>query len=300
MESNKFKSYDELLRVAKSLESDEEKIELICDYFINNVTYNYAYLETIRIDKPETGIEDIVQDIDSRYNAYEIEERKLGRSELEQKMRENMKSRYKSSQLLEEELQKLLSAIDNYYGTIVPAMPERKFMMFGKECGVIHATLERAIALVESMRTIKNENPETLNPTIIEEGLLKQGVCAEYAPYIKKYCDDLGIKCEVVDGQGTVSHVWNLININGEPRHLDLTNAIFIRDGYGDNPAKAKPQDWYMATTEAIYRMQPCRRIERIGDNKPKQEITSENFLEQMQFINDCSKGNINKDEQVL
>lgn len=188
-------------------------------------------MEAIRIDRPETGIEDIVQDIDLRCNSYEIEERKLGRSELEQRMRENMKSRYKNSQLLEEELQKLLSAIDNYYGTIVPATPERKFTMFGKGCGVIPATPERAIALVESMRRIKNESSETLNPTVIEEGLLKQGVCAEYAPYIKKYCDDIGIKCEVVYGQGTVNHVWNLININGEPRHLDLTNAIFIRDG---------------------------------------------------------------------
>lgn len=157
--------------------------------------------------------------------------------------------------------------------------------MFGKE-SKINAIPERAMALLETIRTIKNEKSELLNNKIVENGLLKQGVCAEFAPYAKKYFDDLGMACEIVYGQGTVNHVWNLVEVNGKLRHLDLTNAMFIRDGYGENPTKAIPENWYMASTNEIFKMQPCRKIQKIGDSKSNQDITSENFLQYEKFIN--------------
>lgn len=282
---SKIKNYVELIKVAKSLETDEQKVFLLCNYFIANVSYNYAYLEAIRIDKEETGMEKMVQEIDSKYNAYNEEERKLAKQELEEKMREDMKNRYKDENISEKQLKEFLTAIDNYYGTVIPAQPERKIMIFGKE-SKINATPERAIALVESIRTIKNENSDLLNHKVVENGLLKQGVCAEFAPYAKKYFNDIGMKCEIIDGQGTVNHVWNLVNVNGQARHVDLTNAIFIRDGYGENPTNAIPENWYMADTKEIFKMQPGRKIEKIGDNNPKQHITAENFSEYEQFIN--------------
>lgn len=285
LDYSKIKSYDELIEIARNLETDEQKVFLLCNYFIQNVSYNYAYLETIRIDKEDTGIEKMVKDIDSKYNAYNNEDRQNAKKELEDKIREDMKSRYKDEKLLEQELDKLLNAIDNYYGTIVPAQPERKVVLFGKECGTISATPERAIELVEAIRTIKNEKSELLNKTCTENGLLKQGVCAEFAPFVKKYFDDLGMNCQIVHGQGTVNHVWNLVNVNGKARHLDLTNAIFLRDGYGENPTNAIPENWFIADTREIFRMQPCRKIEKIGDNTPKENITADNFTEHEQFI---------------
>lgn len=287
---SKIKNYDDLLNVARNLETDEQRVFLLCNYFISNVSYNYAYLEAIRIDKEDTGMEKMVQDIDSKYNAYNVEERQLAKQELEQKMREDMKKRYKDQTILEKQLSEFLGVIDNYYGTIIPAQPERKIIIFGRE-STIKATPERAISLVEAIRTVKNENSDLLNHRIVEEGLLKQGVCAEFAPYAKKYFNDLGMKCEVVHGIGTVNHVWNLVNVNGKARHLDLTNAIFIRDGYGENPTNAIPENWYMATTKEIFKMQSCRKIEKIGDSKPNKDITLENFSEYEQFINDSIIG---------
>lgn len=283
-------NYEELLEVARNLDTDEQKVFLLCNYFMANVSYNYAYLEAIRIDKKSTGMEKMVQDIDTKYNAYNAEERQMAKQELEQKMRQDMKDRYKDEGVAEKQLKAFLDAIDKYYGTIVPAQPERKVMIFGKECGVINATPERAIALVESIRKLKNEDTEVLNHRVIENGLLKQGVCAEFAPYVKKYFNDLGISCEVIQGQGTVDHVWNLVEVNGQARHLDLTNAIFIRDGYGENPTNAIPENWFMATTKEIFKMQSCRKIEKIGEDRPKQEIIAENFIEYEQFINDSIK----------
>ena len=81
-------------------------------------------------------------------------------------------------------------------------------------------------------------NSRILNPTVIENGLMRQAICVEFASYIKKYCDDLGIPCAIVDGVGNVDHVWNLIKLNGQTRHVDLTNAIYIRDGYGSKSYK--------------------------------------------------------------
>lgn len=283
-------NYEELLEVARNLDTDEQKVFLLCNYFMTNVSYNYAYLEAIRIDKESTGMEKMVQDIDTKYNAYNAEERQMAKQDLEQKMRQDMKDRYKDEGIAEKQLKAFLDAIDKYYGTIVPAQPERKVMIFGKECGVINATPERAIALVESIRKLKNEDTEVLNHRVIENGLLKQGVCAEFAPYVKKYFNDLGISCEVIQGQGTVDHVWNLVEVNGQARHLDLTNAIFIRDGYGENPTNAIPENWFMATTKEIFKMQSCRKIQKIGEDRPKQEITIQNFIEYEQFINDSIK----------
>jgi len=282
---SKIKNYDELIEIAKSLETEEQKVFLLCNYFMENVTYNYAYLETIRIDRQDTGMEEMVQEIDSKYNAYNEEEHRLAKQELEEKMREDMQKRYKDENILEKQLKEFLSAIDNYYGTIIPAQPERKVTVFGKE-SKINAIPERAMQFAESIRTIKNENSELLNHKILDNGLLKQGVCAEFAPYAKKYFDDLGMACEIVYGQGTVDHVWNLVKVNGKLRHLDLTNAIFIRDGYGENPTKAIPENWYMASTNEIFKMQPCRKIQKIGDSKSNQDITSENFLQYEKFIN--------------
>lgn len=282
---SKIKNYDELIKIAKSLETEDQKVFFLCNYFIENVSYNYAYLEAIRIDREDTGMEKMVQEIDSKYNACNQDERIKAKKELEQKMREDMKKRYKDENILEKQLKEFLSAIDELYGTIIPAQPERKVIVFGKE-SKINAIPERTMSLLEAIKTIKNEKSELLNHKIIHNGLLKQGVCAEFAPYAKKYFDDLGIKCEVVEGQGTVNHVWDLIIVNGNARHLDLTNAIFIRDKYGENPTKAIPENWYMASTKEIFKMQPCRRVEKIGDIKPNQDITSENFLEYEQFIN--------------
>lgn len=287
---SKIENYEELLEVASNLDTDEQKVFLLCNYFMANVSYNYAYLEAIRIDKESTGMEKMVQDIDTKYNPYNVEERQMAKQELEQKMRESMKDRYKDENVSEKQLKAFLDAIDKYYGTIVPAQPERKVIMFGKECGVINATPERAIALVESIRRLKNEDTEVLNHKVLENGLLKQGVCAEFAPYVKKYFNDLGINCEVIEGQGTVDHVWNLVEVNGQARHLDLTNAIFIRDGYGENSTNAIPENWFIATTKEIFKMQTCRKIERIGEEKAKKEITAENYTEYEQFINDSIK----------
>ena len=36
--------------------------------------------------------------------------------------------------------------------------------------------------------------------------------------------------------------------------------------------------------------MQTCRKIERIGEEKAKKEITAENYTEYEQFINDSIK----------
>lgn len=291
---SKIKSYDELIKIAKSLETEEQKVFLLCNYFMENVSYNYAYLEAIRIDRENTGMEKMIQEIDSKYNVYDEEERVKAKQELEKKMQEDMNKRYKDENISKKQLKEFLSAIDELYGTIIPEQPERKIIIFGKE-SKINAIPERAMALLETIRTIKNEKSELLNNKIVENGLLKQGVCAEFAPYAKKYFDDLGMACEIVYGQGTVNHVWNLVEVNGKLRHLDLTNAMFIRDGYGENPTKVIPENWYMASTNEIFKMQPCRKIEKIGSSRPNQDITKENFSEYEQFI-DNSISNRNYD----
>lgn len=284
-DSNKFSSYEKLIDFAKKLDNDKQRIQLICDYFINNVSYNYAYLETIRIDTASTGIEEMVSKIDLKYNAYKEQERILALDQLKQKMSENMQKRYVDKILIEKVLKEVMESICIFYGNIVPEQPEREVIAFGNKV-VQKAVPKRVISLVEAFKIVKNENSYLVNPNVVENGLIKKGVCAEFAPYIKEYCDELGILCEIVGGIGTVKHVWNLVKLNGKIRHTDLTNAIFIRDGYGDNNSKLNPQDWYVSTTEKMFNMQPYRKINKIGSKCAKQQINIENYVKYKDFIN--------------
>lgn len=121
-----------------------------------------------------------------------------------------------------------------------------------------------------------------LNPVIVENGLIKKGTCGDYSEFIAKYCADLGIPCERIFGKGNVSHSWNVIYIDGKELHVDVTNAIFLRDKYGDNPLQAKPQDWIMTSRKNMFAMQPKRCIEAITDLSGEyyqiEKITQENF----------------------
>ncbi len=52
------------------------------------------------------------------------------------------------------------------------------------------------------------------------------GVCASYSAAFKLLCDEAGLDCIVVTGylEGTYSHAWNKVKIDGEWQIIDVTN----------------------------------------------------------------------------
>ena len=55
-----------------------------------------------------------------------------------------------------------------------------------------------------------------------------KGVCWHYSYLFKTLCDDIGIKCRVIEGEArNERHAWNEITYNGEAYYFDLTWADY-------------------------------------------------------------------------
>ena len=64
--------------------------------------------------------------------------------------------------------------------------------------------------------------------------LEKKGVCEGIAKAVKYLLDAKGVGCELVTGRlrsGNDLHMWNLVRVEGEWRHLDVTYDLGVTDG---------------------------------------------------------------------
>lgn len=90
--------------------------------------------------------------------------------------------------------------------------------------------------LSRNIKYVAGEEPEL--HSIVGPLTKKKGVCEGYAKTMKFLMDKMSIPCLVITGtaynqalQQEESHAWNLIQINGEWCHVDVTFDTTIRDG---------------------------------------------------------------------
>ena len=317
IDTTQIESYDELIEIAKSLSSDEERMELLGKYFYENVTYSYEIVDIL--GQSENYDQQALMEIQEKHDVWNPEERAKALLEVREYLKREMKKRFHNPELLEQTLETRMKAISEQYGKVFEAraagklediQPTEKQRDVKSKIRVTarHASpaqprrIANLVGLVSEsgeqlecnlFMTGKNEQGDMLGAMqvyepyeICENGLLKNAVCQEYAPWIKKYCDDLGIPCEQVNGKGTVGHCWCLIRFGtDEPIHFDPTNMAFIRDGYGANPTNAKPEEWLGTDIDKMFQMQPKREIYDIGDTKGLM-IKSDNYKEYREAIN--------------
>lgn len=296
IDTTQIESYDELIEIAKSLSSDEERMELLGKYFYENVTYAYEYVDIL--GQTENYDQQVLMEIQERYDAWNSEERAKALLEVREYLKREMAKRFHNSELLEQTLETRMQVISEQYGKVFEAKDARTGKIRTKAqperiCNLLGLSTKDNIYY--QGHNLMFGGPINLDwgamrvykPYVIQEnGLLKNAVCQEYAPWIKKYCDDLGIPCEQVNGKGTVPHRWCLIRFGtDEPIHFDPTNMAFIRDGYGANPTNAKPEEWLGTDIDKMFQMQLGREIYDIGDTKGLM-ITSENYGEYRAAIN--------------
>lgn len=67
--------------------------------------------------------------------------------------------------------------------------------------------------------------------------LLGKTICAGIAPVVNDICIKLGIESQLIYGETRVlengarlKHVWNVISINGNNKHLDITYGIYNKE----------------------------------------------------------------------
>lgn len=287
---------EQLIEQANLIDSESERLQFVLDYFFNTVSYDYAYLmakgyiqgniasvETEQDDRPiivvnpfkkgkiTIPINGISEEFDDSYCvSYNVLE---GKSELFDKIVNlylnsgDNKANFMISlyNLLLEELEKHLGNTELASSNI-----SRLIMKINKDTliGKINRTSDGQFFISSDIKRILLSymlEPDKHFSSIIENGLLKRGVCQHYADYFADLLPRIGIDAIRVDGTSEMGHAWNAAIIDGELKSIDLTRAIFIRDGFKGIPADQKSSDWLIANFEDTFDMQKTRTITGVG-----------------------------------
>lgn len=104
---------------------------------------------------------------------------------------------------------------------------------------------------------------------VYRNGMLIDGVCSEYVNFESKVCGDLGIKHKRIEGIGTTGHAWSMVYLPEEEQwvNFDMTMARFYLDNWLKNQPY-RPEEWICATTQDMFKMQPTRKIFKVGSKQ--------------------------------
>lgn len=74
--------------------------------------------------------------------------------------------------------------------------------------------------------------------------ILKKAICSGLSPFLASILKRLNIECHLIRGETRelesgirLKHMWNVVLINGEYRHIDVTYGIFNKES-GEDPLK--------------------------------------------------------------
>lgn len=305
IDTTQIKSYDELIETAKSLNTKKERIDLLGKYFIENVTYAYEFVDIL--GQSNNYDQQMLMEIQEKYDVWDEEQRAKALLDVRKYLRKEMAKRFHNRELLEQTLETRMKAISEQYGKIFEAREAKtgtgKFKIRTKAepkriANLLGLSTENEIYYqghnlvgIAGMGTEVGAMQACEQYAIYENGLIRNAVCQDYAPWIKKYCDDLQIPCEEVRGKDTVGHAWCLIRFGTEePIHFDPTNMAFIRDGYGENPTGAEPEQWLGTSIDRMFEMQEGREIYSIGSVSGLR-ITKDNYKEYIEMIKEIMSG---------
>lgn len=101
-----------------------------------------------------------------------------------------------------------------------------------------------------------------LNNSRFYNGLLQRGICSDYAQWINKLCNDVGLVSYVVYGYSSTAHAWNVIYDSNNKKwiNFDMTMVKFCNDSFaGNNYYDA--EGWSCLSTEEMFLKQPNRKI---------------------------------------
>lgn len=257
-------NYDVFISKLRDQSSTDLVLNNLFSYFRDNVSYNYDELQVVKYQRYENGGLKSISDF--------IQQNKDERSE----SFKNYLIKLLDVAFLEIEGRPL----SERYGKVIhhEAQPAKN--------GIIK------IKAREAYDEVVHIEPSNY-PPVYDHGLLKDGVCAEYAKWVKQICDEIGIKCFVVKGRGSTGHRWNLIYIKERDEwvNFDMTMVRFYLDGW--TREYGVPESWVSASFEDMFHMQPERVIEEISNGDTviyNSRITKDNYQELVGFLNGESK----------
>src|SRR5574344_647426 len=249
----KFNSYNEFLKYASSLPDDKSKIELIGNYFVHNVSYNYAIL--IKNKLLSNHLDEMIV-LNNTFDGSNEESKKAGLEALKSLLVDETTLVFNNKELMNETIDKLMSLFSHYYGS--------------KDNDGNNITLLKSIKLVS----------EEVEDDVQDNGLIKYGVCGDYATWIYKCCSDLGIDCKIVTGRDKLLHAWNYINVDSNNVFMDVTKAIHVRDEVDTGNNNTIPSDWFMMDASTMFNLEPGLEIHAIGNYVFDKPVNADNYKE--------------------
>ena len=256
--------------------STKDILYLIYEYYKKYVTYNYDQLQIVKLNRTDEKDEpgyicvEALKKINKRINMINEISKKTQKSPKEivnSNEVEKPYSKEEATELLDEAFLKVEGR------KLTERNKERIFEHYGN---IIHIPYKPAGGFLKTPEVLEHDEIVPLDAikcnykAVYSNGMLIDGVCAEYKRFEKKICKDLGIKHLEVSGIGTTGHGWSLIYLPEEQKwaHFDMTMVKFYQDGWIKNHETYTMEDWIAASTSDIFKMQTTRKITEINGVK--------------------------------
>lgn len=286
---------DELLVQANEIEDIEVRTKFIINYFLENVQYNYAYLFAKGYAQGTiSGVSNNFGLARNKTRADGDEEFSLTRSISQGEsrifndilsLRDRNNGNY--SQFIEELRSYITTELSSHLGnenivsqsveTVIQKIEQglrekRKVNFKGNEYDMNY---DISKVLIDFLL-----EPKKYFPPEFDNGLITNGVCEDYTDYLVIILKKAGIEAHGIEGTSELGHAWVIIKIGDEYKSIDLTRAVFIRDGFLGIPKEQTSEDWIYSNLEDIFKMQETRSIIKIDGKELPNAINGQNYYE--------------------
>lgn len=295
---SKITNYEELIETLKLMKSEgastREILEELYLYYKDNVTYNYDQLQIVKLSdynksSPSLKCAEVYDEMMKKIGELNDEMEKKGIHITEEMIRDAIKEgRIPSKSEASSRLDEVFREVEGR-----PLTQRNKENCLGNYYNIVYSPYKPAKnnGIFKTRESLEHSHMRGLNRSgyepVYKNGMLTDGVCSEYVSFEERICKDLGIMHRRIEGIGTTGHAWSMIYLTEEDRwvHFDMTMVRFYLDNWIKNHEPYKPEDWITASTEEIFKMQPSRRITKVGNQRCN--IDQNYFETLMEVINE-------------
>ena len=323
MNYNKIHSYHKFIEIMKRL-TDEEKFAFLYEYFYKNVSYNYLELLYSELcfnasSHGDPTYEEYHGELNpnnnymllcsfSKFGIFEDDEIYKYESEKPNIMQSivELRNRYDLSKV--EDIEKYKKeTIDFvkvlYFDHIQNAELREKFLkVFIRD--IINPSLVPTkydnYKVLYDITWMVYQSYWHNSQTIYYNGLIRKGVCRHYSAFIKKVLDDLGIYTVDITGKSEEIHGWNMINLNGKIKFIDICGELLLRDAIVASDFNFNKGDWYLIDIDKMFELEPYREIRQLDDIKLDTYINKDNYKENMNVLYDAFNHKVHVKKKAL
>ena len=288
-------SVEELLEQANEIKDKEARIKFIMNYFLDNVKYNYSFLFTKGyMQGTITGISKNLKLAINKTRSDGDEEISLTRDILQGESRifnDILQIRDNNS----EDYSKFIDELRNYIIEELNSHLENESIV-AQSVETIMKKIEQGLREKRKVNYDGHEfdvnydiskvlidfliKPKKYFPTEFNNGLITNGVCADYTENIVPILKRAGIETYGVHGTSELGHAWIIVKVGNEYKSIDLTRAVMIRDGFKGIPEGQTSEDWLYSNLEDIFKTQETRSITKIDGKELPYIIDGTNYDE--------------------